>query len=56
MTKGEGEGIMGGKKEKGHQGTCIQDPWAETMGVGGGLNSRRGGGWGIGRVMEGKWG
>ena len=28
------EGINGGKKGKGHQGTSIKDPWTNQRGVG----------------------
>ena len=29
MTRGEGGGDNEGKKGKGHQGTCIKDPWTK---------------------------
>ena len=29
-----GEGANEGKKGKGHQGTCIKDPWKSQRGVG----------------------
>ena len=46
-----------GKKEKGHQGTCIKDLWTKTMG---GRAPRRGlnvGGGGVeeGTVIGGEW-
>ena len=34
VTRREEEGDNGGKKRKGHQGTCIKDPWAWTTGWG----------------------
>ena len=40
LTRGTGEGNNQGKKGKGHQGTCIKDPWTKPKGVG----SRVGGG------------
>ena len=46
------EGDKGGKKRKGHQGTCIMDPWTRTM-VGGRIECGRWGRVGQGRVMEG---
>ena len=30
VTRGEGDNE--GKKGKGHQGTCIKDPWTKTAG------------------------
>ena len=34
VTKGVGRGGKWVKKGKGHQGTCIKDPWTKTMGGG----------------------
>ena len=48
VTRGEGGQENGGEKRKGHQGTCIKDPWTWTM-------EGRVGWVGWGRVMEGKW-
>ena len=47
------EGLNGGKKWKGHQGTCLKDTRTKPKGVG----SRAGGGdsWGRGGVVGGKW-
>ena len=44
VTRGEGEGDNGGKKGKGHQGTCIKDPLTKPKGEG--LWAGGGGGWG----------
>ena len=41
-----GEGDNGGKKGKGHPGTCIKDPWTKAKGIG--LAGGRWGGWGRG--------
>ena len=30
VTRGEGAGGNRAKKGKGHQGTCIKDPWTKT--------------------------
>ena len=45
IKRGQG-GDNGGKEGKGHQGTCIKDPWPKPMGVG--LRVGGGGGWGGG--------
>ena len=33
VTRGEGERGNMGKKGKGHQGTCIKDPWTTWVGL-----------------------
>ena len=40
---------MGGKKGKGHQGTCIKDPWTKSKGVG--FRVRGGDGWNRGGLL-----
>ena len=37
LTVTKGEGNNRGKKGKGHQGTCVKDPWTKTT-EGEGLN------------------
>ena len=32
VTRGEGEGDNGGKRGKGHPGTCIKDTWTKPKG------------------------
>ena len=32
VTRGEGGGDNGGRKGKGHQGTCIMDTWTKPKG------------------------
>ena len=48
LTVTRGRGGNGGKKGKGHQGTCIKDPWTKPKGeglrVGGGGRAGSGGG------------
>ena len=34
VTRGAGGGGEWGKKAKGHQGTCIRDPWTKPTGWG----------------------
>ena len=34
VTRGEEKGGQPGKKGKGHQGTCIRNPWTKAMGDG----------------------
>ena len=48
-----GERDIGGKKGKGHQGTCIKDPWTKPRG--GSLEGGRSGWVGQGKVVMGKW-
>ena len=53
ITREEGEGHNEGKKGKGHQGTCIKDPWTEPM-----VGRIEGGRWrweGQWRMVAGKW-
>ena len=44
-----GRGDNGGKLGKGHQGTCIKDPWTKPKGIGSrvGGGDGWGGGWGV---------
>ena len=51
VTRGEGD--YEGKKGKGHQGTCIKDPWTKPKGRR--IEGRRWGWVGQGVVVEGKW-
>ena len=46
-TRGMGERDNGGKKGKGHQGTCIKDTWRKPMGVGSRVGGRDGWGGGV---------
>ena len=47
MTVTTGEGGNGGKKGKGHQGTCIKNPWTKPKWV-----RIEDGAW---KVVAGKW-
>ena len=53
MTRGEIERDNGLKKGKGHQGTCIKDPWTKPTG-----SKTEGGRWvlvGWGEAVAEKW-
>ena len=53
--RGGGNGQQGKKGERSSQGTCIKDPWTETMG-GGKIECGRLVWLSEWRVLEGKWG
>ena len=53
VTRGEGERGNMGKKGKGHQGTCMKDPWTKPKG--GRIEGRRWGWVGQGDVVVEKW-
>ena len=53
VTRGEGERGNMGKKGKGHQGTCMKDPWTKPKG--GRTECGRWGWVGWSRVVGGKW-
>ena len=40
VTRGEGRAITGGTKGKGHQGTCMKEPWTKPKEI-----ESRVGGW-----------
>ena len=53
ITRGVGGDGQWGKTGKGHQGTCIKDPWTKPKGVGLRVGGRDG--WGREEVDGGKW-